>query len=415
VKEQKVGIYYRCKTPEGWKYFPAALNKLKKVRPRYAQVGDKQILYPVGHYELKYYVDRKPVFKVAGEDATEAQRLQQEMMGRLTTGKMAVEHGVVLAPEGGRIHLRTRADEYILRQKTRGKKRMVKMLTVQLPEFLKATGVTYADELKELHILRYYDHLQKRGNKQYTIHNKHVNVFSFLKWAGVERKPLAPNGQPKLVKRVVQVYKLEELDAFFASIRKAYHRLVFQVLLKTGMREQEAAHLEWHNFDFENNTVTVLWKPEMGFDIKDSAERTIPLDLDLKAELLAWRKAHPDTRYVLGNTLDKPNGEWLPMLKRIVRSAGLNCGKCATCLDENKKQWTKEKGGCERWTLKKFRSTYTTTMLRNGVDPRTLMEWTGHESLETIMLYMAPAEGDDVRRVVDNVQWSRKPRIHAVV
>jgi integrase len=411
VRQQQVALYYYCKTPDGWKRLPAALNKLKKVRPRYAQVGAEQILYPEGHYVLRRYVNRKTAWEDVGEDATEAQRLQQSSAATLHAVKVAEEAGITITPEEGRVHLAKKAQEYILRQKVRGKMRHVKMLTRQLPEFIQSVGVVYADQLTEALMLKWYDELQSKSkNKQYTIRNKHINVFGWLKWCGVETKPLAPNGPPQAVKRTVKVYTLEELDLFFSAIKKPYQRLVFNVLLKTGMREREAAYLEWHNFNFENETVTVLWKPEHGFDIKDRAERTIPLPHDLVERLLAWRTAHLTSRFVLGNSQDKPNTEWLPMLKRIVRSAGLSCGKCAACLEENKKRYTKEKGGCERWTLKKFRSTYTTTMLRNGVDPRTLMNWTGHASLETIMLYLAPAETEENKTKVNNVVWSRQPR-----
>jgi integrase len=411
LKTQKVALYYRCKTPDGWKRLPAALNKLKKVRPRYAQVGDEQILYPDGHYVLRHYVNRKAVWKDAGEDATEAQRLQQQTMSTFSATKAADEAGIAVVTEEGRVNLARKAGEYVLRQRNRGKLRHVKVLSRQLPDFLQSVGVTYADQLSEGLMLKWYGELQTESkNKSYTIHNKHVNIFGFLKWAGVETKSLAPNGPPQFVTQAVKVYTPEELDLFFSKIKKPYHRLVFEVLLKTGMREQEAAYLEWHNFDFERGTVTVLWKPEYGFQIKDRAERVIPLPDGLAESLLAWRKARPKSNFVLGNSRDKANTEWLPMLKRIVRRGGLTCGRCATCKEENKKRYTREKGGCERWTLKKFRSTYTTMMLRSGkVDPRTLMEWTGHSRLETIMLYMAPAEAKESKEKVNSVEWTRPP------
>lgn len=402
MRKQRVALYYYCKTPTGWRHLPAAMNKLKKVRPRYAQVGNEHILYPEGHYELRHYVNRKAVWKNAGEDATEAQRLQEQMMKTLTATKVAEDAGVsIVNDEPNRVHLYDKSREYILRQKTRGKSRHVEQLEFVLPEFLGAAKATFADQLTEAHILRWYDYLQGRGNKPYTVKIKHGAVFGFLKWCGVAIKPLAPNGAPKTTVRRVKVYTPEEIHALLSSLTDAYHRIVFETLLRTGLREEEAVFLEWHNFDFERNTVTVLQKDQQGFLIKDRSERVLPLDMELRTMLLQWKAKNPKSRWVLGNSKGKPNHKWLRMLKRIAKRANLNCNTCAPCLKKDQE--------CERWTLKKFRSTYVTTMLRNNIDPRTIMTWTGHEDLETIMLYMAPAEQREVQDKVNRVVWSRPP------
>jgi integrase len=56
----------------------------------------------------------------------------------------------------------------------------------------------------------------------------------------------------------------------------------------------------------------------------------------------------------------------------------------------------------EAFSLKKFRSTYATRMLRAGFDVRTVQHWMGHKSLETTMRYLAPAK--DVRDKLDRVE-----------
>ncbi|MDA2926794.1 site-specific integrase [Acidobacteria bacterium AH-259-G07] len=54
------------------------------------------------------------------------------------------------------------------------------------------------------------------------------------------------------------------------------------------------------------------------------------------------------------------------------------------------------------FTLRKFRSTYATRMLRAGFDPRTVQHWMGHKSLETTTRYLAPAK--DVHAKLDQVE-----------
>jgi integrase len=84
------------------------------------------------------------------------------------------------------------------------------------------------------------------------------------------------------------------------------------------------------------------------------------------------------------------------MLKRSARAAGLNCGRCAGCRKTQECQW---------WTIKRFRSTYTTSLLRK-VDPITVMAWTGHKDLATVMLYAAADKSDEAMDTVNAIDWA---------
>jgi len=175
-----------------------------------------------------------------------------------------------------------------------------------------------------------------------------------------------------------------------------YHRIVFEVLLKTGLRMQEAMYLEWHNFNFQSGTLTVRTKDDLGFDVKDRAERTLPIPADLIGELKVWKETHAG-RLVLGTSNDTPNWKWLPVLKRLARDAGLNCGHCRAC---------RERKECERWYLHKFRATYTTNLLRAGIDVRTVMKYTGHADMETVLRYLSAAEGPDTQDKINSIAWT---------
>jgi integrase len=65
--------------------------------------------------------------------------------------------------------------------------------------------------------------------------------------------------------------------------------MVFEVLLKTGFRMQEAMYLEWHNFNFDRGTLTVRERNAEGFEIKDRAESTLPIPADLIEHLREWK------------------------------------------------------------------------------------------------------------------------------
>jgi integrase len=48
-----------------------------------------------------------------------------------------------------------------------------------------------------------------------------------------------------------------DLNPSFASLSDPYHLLVFNLLLKTGLREQEAIYLEWPDISFTTKTLTI--------------------------------------------------------------------------------------------------------------------------------------------------------------
>jgi integrase len=154
--------------------------------------------------------------------------------------------------------------------------------------------------------------------------------------------------------------------------------------------------LEWHDINFARGTFTMNEKNDLGFVIKDRAGRMLPVPADLVGHLQVWKEEHGG-RLVLGTSNDTPNWKWLPLLKRLVRKAGLNCGHCQGC---------REQGECEHWYLHKFRATYTTNLFRAGIDVRTVMQYTGHTDMETVLRYLSPAEGTDTQDKINAIAWA---------
>jgi integrase len=394
MAQRKVTLYWVCKTPEGWKRYPAAVGRNGKIRPRYAQVGDAQKFFEVGHYECRYLEDGKTVWKNVGEDAAVAQAEQLHTARILAAQGAAEAAGTKIIEAPGRVNLKAKAEEYTERQIARGKKRAAVTFKTAIDEFMSVVRVPYA-QLTETFILRWYAALRAKKNADRTIYNKHVSVFGFLTWARVDTKKLAERA-PSFTEKAVEVYKADELKRFFTSLAAPYHRMVFAVLLKTGLRMQEAMFLEWHQLDFIRGTLTVTEGNEDGFEIKDRAERTLPIPADLIEQLKVWKEGHGG-KLVLGTSNDTPNWKWLPLLKRLVRKAGLNCGHCVGC---------KEQGECERWFLHKFRATYTTFLLRSNIDARTVMQYTGHADMATVMRYLSPAELPDTQTKINSIDWA---------
>jgi site-specific recombinase XerD len=57
----------------------------------------------------------------------------------------------------------------------------------------------------------------------------------------------------------------------------------------------------------------------------------------------------------------------------------------------------------ENATLHKFRRTYATTLLRGGMDLRSVMLLMGHSDLESTMRYLTPATGDVLRDKLNSI------------
>jgi integrase len=113
----------------------------------------------------------------------------------------------------------------------------------------------------------------------------------------------------------------------------------------------------------------------------------------LAAELRAWQEKRKKTRLVFGTRSDRPNNHWLEYLKVFATRAGLNCGTCKGCL--------KAIPECEKYRIHKFRATYATRLLRNGVDLRTVQKLLGHSSLDSTLRYLQPAQGKAMQASVN--------------
>jgi integrase/recombinase XerD len=96
----------------------------------------------------------------------------------------------------------------------------------------------------------------------------------------------------------------------------------------------------------------------------------------------------PDARLIFTNSIGKPEGHWLRILKEVAYNAGLNCGHCVS----KKGLCCKDTPTCKNWILHRFRKTFATFHHESGVSARTLQAWLGHEDLETTLDYLEIAD-----------------------
>jgi integrase len=265
-------------------------------------------------------------------------------------------------------------------------------------EFIAECGKTFLDEVTTEDLKQYYKSLRKRGQSDRTVANKHQRLRSFFKFAGLDVNALMP-AKPKYEKSLPTTYTAKQVGAVL-NAADGYMRLVIEFGLKCGLRELEIVFLEWTDIHWQDHVLRVQGKTEWKFKVKDSEQRDIPIPDDLLEHLLEWKKSHGEKTLILGTANDKPNMHMLRQLKRLVNRSGLNCKRCEGC--------TGKVNECEEWTLHKLRRTYATTLLRSGVDLRTVQEYMGHKDIASTMRYLRPAGTNETRQKINAIQFAEE-------
>jgi len=396
VANRKVTLVRHCKTEKGWRRYPVAIGRNGRIRPNFVLVDGFAREYPDGHYELRSYQGSKPVYRNVGTNAQDAlvEKGREEQL--LVARDAATAGGAILVEEPNRIQLIRHAKKFVQDARDRGAESAANAYRLAIDEFLSDVNLMYADQITADHITAHHLALKKRGKSDRTIHNRHMCVKAFLKDAGVSA-PALERKAPKYDKTIPEIYEPAELKTFFASLTDPYHQLTFEMLLKTGLREQEAMYLEWGDISYPSSTLTIHSKPSLGFRIKDKEERSVPLPTELLSRLKKYQAVHPRKRFVLGNEDDRPHTKLLRLLKGLAQEAGLSCGRCSKC---------KSKGECERWFLHKFRATYCTQLLRSGLDLRTVQAMMGHSDIASTMRYLRPQEDSHTQNKINSIAWT---------
>ena len=395
MANRKVTLMRNCKTPKGWHRYEAAFSGNGRLRPGYALVDGKPAHFPEGRYELRFYEGSKVKYLNAGTDAAQALAARDKHAKLLIARDTAQEAGAVIVEEKGRTPLAQALKRFITAAENRNSLVAAPTYKLACDEFLTVVRKRFVDEIDAGDLLEYQSALRKRGCGQRTIHNRHVSVCSFLRFAGVAQGVI-PAKAPAYEKTLPETYTKTELDAFFGSLTDESYRLTFSLALMCGLREQELMHVEYADVDFARGTLHVRSKPKWGFAIKDKEERSVPVPSELLAMMKAHQSERGDKGLITRTSGNLPNQKLLRTLKRLVKAAGLNCGTCSAC---------NERGECERWFLHKFRSTYATSLLRGGMDPRTVMKLTGHSDMESVMRYFRPQEDAAIQSRINSVVW----------
>lgn len=400
-------IRFKRPTDLSWLRKPAAIGTTGRVRSGYAlfkdgKTGQVREEYVGENYAFDIRIeDGATRYEAAGRNGADALATLTRISARLNAKRTTEALGfVVIDPEGEqkkRLRLKDTFDDYIRDTEKRGALDAREQAILVKNEFLGAVPVVFVDEITRDRILDFDQHLRNHKRSDRTVANKRQRLQSMLRWSGVDPKIFPP--KPRFEKKLPTIYTPAQLAGLF-GVATPYQRIICNLVLKLGLRDQEVQYAEFTDVSWHESVFRVRSKSQYDFKVKDFEERDIPIPSDLLDELKLWRQEHPNQNLIAPTGTGKPNSKLLPMVKRMARRAGVECGWCANCV-----AGTSGDRGCKEFELHKFRRTCITMWLRHGIDPRTVMAYAGHADLETTLRYLRPAAAQERIAAVSEIRW----------
>lgn len=405
-KVSQVKLLKRIKiaTPEHvtWGWGAALFDSKGRVRRDHVLVAGQDETHSEGSYYLEWWRDGKRYRESVGPNAFPAAEVARTKQAELN----AVRNGIIPAPaivesDPERKTLAKALDSYKEYVEYHRSRRTFRTYRPILDSFKKHCKKTYVDEVERQDLVDFATQCTKQGQKGKSIYNKLVVISQVMKHNG-RSKLLNPSDWPKFVETVRPIYEDAELKKLFEACTPA-EEARFKFYLMTGFRDSEGRFVTWRDVDFKHLAVRVTAKPHWGFHPKNWEEREVPVPEKLIDLLKKFRPENtsPDDP-VFPSEKGKPDGAMLEKLKAVAFRAELNCRHCVVThkLKDGKTVNVNRCASgpyCGRWFLHKFRHTYATRHLQDGIDIRTLQQWMGHRDIASTMVYLKGVRNRDIQ------------------
>ena len=338
-----------------------------------------------GSYYLRYFnPDRsKRVWENVGQDFALAKtaRTEKEKLLKLRLSAGAAGINIALPRQADEpVTLQQAIDKYLEHIKDRVTGLELRPLTLVgatsiCNEFRDFSKKHYLKDitLKLLKEYAWWCREQSPSKSIRTASNKFIRVNSMLKFNGhcIAKNKDGPKDDRDIL---VETYTDEELTKFF-FVCDEYQSLIFETLLKSGLRERELTTLRVNDCRLEDGYVIVQPRPEYEFTPKSGKNRNVYLPNDLIEKLKAHLKNRSSqSRLVFPTAGGNVNTKLLRTCKRLASAAGLNP---------------------DNFWLHKFRAHHATHCLRAGMDIETLKRHLGHsKDSKSIWSYLLALQGE---------------------
>ena len=374
----EVNVTKRIETQTGSRYCPVVVNSSGRIKSDWVIVNGNQERHLEGSYYLEWREKGQRKRLSVGKDAVVAFNSQIRKVKELEARAEGLD---VQLPKDdpNRARLRSAMADFLKEIKLSRKDKTWRGYKVAFAYFQQSCAKKCADEIERIDLLEFVAFLRERKKlAPRTVFNKFTCMMTFLEAQGIP-KLLGKNDKPRFVETEVEIFEDNQLTDLY-PVCTLYHRTLYDFLLMTGFREQEAMHITWQNIRFKANIVEMRWKPQFGWSPKAYKEREVPVPDELLESLEVYRKTLSEKRAASGALVfstrsGKCDTHMIRALKRNATKAGLNP---------------------DDFWLHKFRATFANTHLRAGVDLKTVMAWMGQTTMDSIIRYLKPARKDEV-------------------
>src|SRR5258708_4407069 len=396
----RVNLIKKIKTANGWRFAPVVPEANGRLKDR-VRINGKLEVHPEGAYYIEWRIGgrrgRRYRTAVAKDEAIDQAR-------RKAIELRAIRDGLIAGPEpepevAPKTTIGDAIDAYLRYVKMQRKPRTHLTYRYTLDTLLRAAyKKKYVEDATRDDVLDFMTYCYELGLGARTVYDKVVTVLQLFKKHG--RTGLMEKGDwPKYVDAIRPIYEPEELIAMF-NVATEDEADLLKFILGSGFRDQELRYFAYLDLDFRHHLARVTAKAKWGFTPKNWEERTVPLPAGLM-ERLRKRKDRKQARphdLVFGNQKGRPDAERVMAVNRVTPPAGLNCGQCVT--EHNNK--CAEGPYCMNFFLHKFRHTFATNHLRDGVDIRTVQAWMGHRDIKSTMVYLKGIRSKDAAHKVNS-------------
>jgi integrase len=400
-KTPRVTLLKQIKNKDKWTPAAALFDSKGRVRRDHVRISGRDEVHPEGSYFIEWWEEGRRVKEAAGPDAfiaAEKARIKQAELSAIRSGIIAPPEPEQAAPE--RTTIADALDKYSEYVRYHRSLRTFRTYRPILASFKTFCAKTYIDEIERADLLDFATHCLKQSQKGKSIYNKLVVLCQVLKQHG-RSKLLNASDWPSFVETVRPIYENAEIEKLFSHCTPAEEMRV-KFYLMSGFRDAEGRFVTWRDVDFRHSAVRVTAKPHWGFHPKNWEEREVPVPEKLITLLTKFRPvtAGPDDP-LFPSSSGRPDGAMLEKLKAVAWREKLNCGHCSTThkLKDGAVKINRCSSGpyCSRWFLHKFRHTYATRHLQDGIDIRTLQQWMGHRDIASTMVYLKGVRNRDIQ------------------
>lgn len=236
----------------------------------------------------------------------------------------------------------------------------IKIYCSMFEEFINYHRKFVLEEIGNAEIKEFIAYLVQERRVSTSYQNQAVNAIKFYyeKVLGGPRKFIDLD-RPRREKKLPEVLSREEVKAMISAMTNPKHKFILILLYSTGLRRNELLQLKLEDIDRDNMQIWV----RNGKGKKD--------------------------RYVqLGNGVLKFMDEYIALFNpQEYLIEGIHDQYSASSLAQIINSAAKKAGVAKKVTPHKFRHSYATHLLEDGVDTRFIQELLGHASIKTTQIY----------------------------